>query len=133
MFKKILILTLLLSNSAFGDVTLGYLYGAHIGSNQLNNSHPFLEIDNVIVYRNSFDKTSIAAFYKENISIFNLRVGITSGYDKYMDYKHAKYENPNILGVSPFIVPSIEYNTGSVTYVAALMFNSINIGLGVHF
>ena len=130
---KTLLLTLLLSTSAFANVTAGYLQGHHLDNSNLNNAHPFLEIDNVLIYRNSFNKTSLAAFYKAELGIFSLRYGVTSGYGKDVEYRGLRCKDTNILGVTPFIVPAIEYDTGSVTYIASLMLNSINIGLGVHF
>jgi hypothetical protein len=50
---KYLLLTLL-SLPVHSEVTIGYLVGKHITTDQqLNNSHPFIDFDNVMIFKNS--------------------------------------------------------------------------------
>ena len=130
------ILALLLSiNIAFSnEITVGYLYGAHFPENILNNSHPFVDFGNVMVFQNSFDKISVAPYYKFGTEDWFLSVGVTSGYDGVLTYHGNTFEQTTFLGLLPFIVPSIEHKVAKNTkIILAIVGNSANIGIGIKF
>lgn len=131
-----LVLCILLGISHIKASTVGYLYGTHLFSNVLNNSHPFVEVgDNVLVYQNSFNKVGVAVYYKYNLNGFKIRFGVTSGYKKHMEYKGEKFTSPlTIAGITPFIAPSAEFKvTKSGRLIIGMLGDSINFGLGYEF
>lgn len=133
---KFILLFLLLVNTANADMlTAGYLTGKHIGKldNDLNNSHPFVEIDNVMVFKNSFDRVSTALYFKFEGEYFKLRAGITTGYDGAILYKGYVREQKTFAGFLPFIVPTLEYKVRPVTFILGVMGNSVNGGIGFGF
>ena|ERR1017187_6220515 len=130
---KYLLLALFCTNLYANDFNVGYLYGTHVNQPELNNSHPFIEVPNVIVFENSYKRLSIAGFYKAELGMFKLRMGATSGYPNKETYNGYTYTNQSIAGIMPFLVPSIEIEDKHLTYIVGIMGNSINAGLAIGF
>lgn len=128
------ILLALFSFPAYSS-TVGYFTGTHLVNKELSNSHPFIEInDTVLLYRNSFEKTSVAAYASLGSDCFKLRVGLTTGYKRNMQYKGWNYQTVVITdNLSPFIVPSFELKYDNTRGIIGIMGDSINIGLGIDF
>ena len=135
MRKLMLLLCLAISPICNAQLTVGYLTGFHVGTPELSNQHPFIEIsDTVLIYKNSFDKLSVAGYYKISKNNFTLRAGVTSGYSERMRYKNKTYKiNTISKNILLFLVPSIEIKKNNITYVAAILGNSFNIGVGFSF
>jgi hypothetical protein len=135
MRKLMLLLCLTISPICNAQLTAGYLTGFHVGTPKLNNHHPFIEFsDTVLVYRNSFDKLSVAGYYKWSNEYFAIRTGVTTGYREKIYYKGDLYEMGMLAeGLTLFFVPSLEIKKGDVSYVIAILGNSLNFGVGISF
>lgn len=134
--KSFLILfSILLSFSIKAETTVGYLTGFHIITKDLNNQHPFVELsDKVLIYKNSFDKLSVAGYYTIGSENFKLRMGFTTGYKQKMKYKGFIYETPALVdNFMLFLAPSFEVKSGNFKYIAAILGNSFNFGIGFSF
>lgn len=94
----------------------------------LYNQHPVIEVnDSVMIYKNSFEKTSVAGYKTFKYSEFKLRAGITTGYSDTQEYKGKQYTVAAATsdGIGLFLVPSYEKDN----FVAAIVGDSINVGL----
>lgn len=114
------------------NLMLGYLIGTHLLSTGLNDHHPLLEInDSVMIYENSFERTSVAGFKKFELGNVKLRLGLTSGYNNVIHYKGRTYRVATATedGVGLFVVPSYEKNG----FIVAIVGDSINAGVAVKF
>lgn len=130
--KTLLALAVFL-NVAYANITVGYLAGAHFPDNNFNNSHPFVDFGNVLVFQNSFDRVSFAGFYKFSEGNFHLRVGATTGYSGTMSFRGNRYYQDTVLDLLPFVAPSYEYQGKYCKYIFAILGNSANIGIGKEF
>jgi hypothetical protein len=110
------------------SIALGYLLGVHLINQDLYNQHPVVEVnDSIMVYQNSFEKTSIAGYKILYYDNFKLRAGLTTGYKDMQEYKGQNYTVPTATssGIGLFLVPS--YEKGH--FVAAIVGDSVNVGL----
>ncbi len=109
-------------------LAIGYLLGLHLMNTDLYNQHPVMELnESVMVYQNSFEKTSFAAYKTLAYSNFKLRAGLTTGYYDIQEYKGQQYRVMTATkdGVGLFLVPSYEKDH----FVLAVIGDSINAGL----
>jgi hypothetical protein len=107
---------------------IGFLMGWHLASTALYNYHPFIEYnEKMMVYVNSFEKLSVAGYYTFGEGPFKLRAGITTGYNRLMEYRGATYyvATATDSGLGLFFVPSFEHEH----FVAALVGDSVNVGM----
>lgn len=82
-----------------------------------------------MIYQNSFEKTSFALYDTLPVtSKFNIRVGATTGYYNFQEYRGKIYSVPGAtdFGLGFFFVPSYHINNN---IAIAILGNSINIGL----
>lgn len=109
-------------------LAIGYLLGLHLLNTDLYNQHPVMELnESFMVYENSFEKTSFAAYKTLQYNNFKLRAGLTTGYYDIQEYKGKYYEIKTATkdGIGLFLVPS--YEKGN--FVFAILGDSINAGL----
>lgn len=135
---KYLIILLLSSFSYAQDLTIGYVQGVHLANTDLYNKHLFVDYkESVMIYENSYEKTSVAVYHKFGVSSnFSVRVGLTTGYNKVMEYNGQKYKVDSVItdNLGLFLAPTYEYNIkDNVYFNAVLIGDSINLGFSIKF
>jgi len=143
--KTLILLITIIGIKLNAETYIGVNQGHHILSVGLNDTHPYIgyNFDNygTVFYNNSYNTPSIAGYIDFNNNgdqlLVSAKVGLTSGYRKYMTYKGKHYDlsfipfiNDNIM---LFILPSVSIVNGQHSYDLSVMGESVNLGITYNF
>jgi len=142
---KILAIGLLLTANVQAMGYMGYAYGTHLMGEKLNNSHPYVGVEDdnvgVIAYQNSFDKLGVAPYYNFQTGkeiVYSFRLGLTTGYRQKMEYKGVRYSLMGNMFIGSelmiFAVPMISWmNENDSSIDLSLLGDSVNLGFTIRF
>jgi hypothetical protein len=117
-------------------IVLGLLYSTHLATPELDRFHPVVEYGNVMYYRNSFGRDSLALYKKYSAENLSLRLGITTGYEREIRLGKDVYITPGTIdkNLTLLVVPSYDLNIkDNVGMTFSLMGSALVTGLTVSF